>query len=127
MIGYGLFYWQKPIRLVQGDSLQFDILFLFYNFIVAVIITILFFSLFSIVSCNLFRNLWAGIGITFLVWFFFVSKKADEIFGTWNLFSYSFRDIMQPYNMNWLYGKMIMLILSLLLMIAIPIILKKRG
>ena len=123
MAGYGLFYWQNPERWAEeiSEAGMFGI------FIPAVAVTILFFSLFSVTVSNLFRNLWAGIGLSFVFWLFFVSKSINELLGTWSLFAYSFRSLEEPYNFNWLYGKLMTVIFAFILAALMPVILKKRG
>ena len=51
----------------------------------------------------------------------------DNLFGAWNLFSYSFRDIENTADITWLYGKGLCICIGLILLLALPKIVRKRG
>lgn len=121
--GYGIFYWQKPVKLVPEltNGISFGI------FCIAIVGTIVFWSVLSLTICNLWRNMWAGIGSVFILWFGFISKGGDKLLGKWNPFSYSFCDMAEIMQWNWLCGKIICVILAMVLLVLFPKILKKRG
>lgn len=55
------------------------------------------------------------------------STGGDKLFGAWNLFSYSFRDIENTADITWLYGKGLCICIGLILLLALPKIVRKRG
>ena len=74
-----------------------------------------------------FRNMWMGIGSSLLIWVATNSTGGDKLFGAWNLFSYSFRDIENTADITWLYGKGLCICIGLILLLALPKIVRKRG
>ena len=76
---------------------------------------------------QLFRNMWMGIGSSLLIWVATNSTGGDKLFGAWNLFSYSFRDIENTADITWLYGKGLCICIGLILLLALPKIVRKRG
>lgn len=120
-IGYFFFYWQKP-RNFYGTPLL-----LYAMFILAVTVSILFWSVCSMTLVNIFRNLWAGMGVTLCLWFFINSKAGESILGKFSIFSFAFRDISKVGDWGWLWGQGIFLIITILMLLAVPLILKKRG
>lgn len=122
IIGYGLFYWQRPVVLYGDTSSN-----AFWMFMTAIWGTVLFWGVFSMTVCNLFKNVWMGIGSAFLIWMGLFSKGGDDFFGKWNLFSYLFREVEVPNNWSWMCGTMVTLALAVILIILVPFILKKRG
>ena len=52
---------------------------------------------------------------------------ADKFLGAWNVFSYSFRDIENATDITWLYGKGLCICIGLILLLALPKIVRKRG
>ncbi|MDO4169939.1 MAG: hypothetical protein Q4D45_08555 [Lachnospiraceae bacterium] len=129
VIGYGLFYlFQNPnsfdrMGFVGAESEQR--LFLFY--IVAIVITLFFWGLFSLTISCLFRNMWAGIGGCLILWIITYSTFGERFFGKWNLFSYAFRNIENSGDMSWIYGKFICIVLCFTMVTILPKLIKKRG
>ena len=112
VLGYGLFFaFQKPIThpVTESEILQFITCF------GAIVVTML------------FRNMWMGIGSSLLIWVATNSTGGDKLFGAWNLFSYSFRDIENTADITWLYGKGLCICIGLILLLALPKIVRKRG
>ena len=68
-----------------------------------------------------------GIGSSLLIWVATNSTGGDKLFGAWNLFSYSFRDIENATDITWLYGKGLCICIGLILLLALPKIVRKRG
>ena len=124
VLGYGLFFvFQKPIThpVTESEILQF----IAYFF--AIIVTIFFWGILANTLSMLFRNMWMGIGSSLLIWVATNSTGGDKLFGAWNLFSYSFRDIENTADITWLYGKGLCICIGLILLLALPKIVRKRG
>lgn len=124
VIGYGLFFaFQKPIThsATESEIIQF-IIYLF-----AIAITILFWGILVNTFSMFFRNMWMGIGGCLLVWLATNSTGGEKLFGVWNVFSYTFRDIENAKNITWLYGKGLCICIGLILMAALPKIIRKKG
>lgn len=120
--GYGLFWVKHPLNeQVKNESL------LVIQFGVAIAMTIFFWGMLSMTISNLVQNMWGGIGIPFILWLGFNSKGGSEFWGKWNVFSYTFRGIKHLYDWNWIYGKIIPMLFVMMMFLAIPTILKKRG
>lgn len=120
-VGYGLFYWQRPIEGPAGSSLEF-----FVSFLWAIGGTILFWGILSVAVSILVGKQWLGIGVTAVLWFLLFSKAADEFLGKWSVFSYTFRNINTG-DAGWIWGKAISVFLALLLAALLPLLLKKKG
>lgn len=58
---------------------------------------------------------------------FFSSQFGAQIFGKWNVFSYTFRPIEYISDMGWLCGEMLSVALAMLMVALVPVIIKKRG
>lgn len=124
VLGYGLFFvFQKPITYPETESelLQFLAYFL------AIVVTIFFWGILVNTLSMLFRNMWMGIGSCLLIWIATNSTGGDKLFGAWNLFSYAFRDIENTADITWLYGKGLCICIGLILLLALPKIVRKRG
>lgn len=131
--GYGFFWlFQQPLPgiLLEGQGViletQNELVF-FVTYLAAVVITISFWGILSNTLACLFRNVWGGIGTGVLLWAALNSKAGDDLLGKWNVFSYSFRNIDDISDFSWLCGKGICIGASILLMLLLPVILKKRG
>ncbi len=125
--GYGLFFlFQKPLlfSVMQpgaiGEAAQF------FLFLTAAAVTIAFWGTLSNTFACLFRNPWAGIGVSLILWLLTNSGSANRLLGSWNLFSYSFRDINGGRDLSWLCGKAVCTVLCLAMTAALPRLLKKR-
>lgn len=124
VLGYGLFFaFQKPIThpVTESEILQFITCF------GAIVVTIFFWGILANTLSMLFRNMWMGIGSSLLIWVATNSTGGDKLFGAWNLFSYSFRDIENTADITWLYGKGLCICIGLILLLALPKIVRKRG
>lgn len=124
MIGYGLFYWQKPIS-------NLDTMAQFGMFVIAMIGTISFWGVLSETVATLFHHTWGGIGISFLLWIGLYSKAGEKIFGKWSIFSFTFRELERELegsgDWSWMCGKTVSIVAALLMVFIIPVLLKKRG
>ena len=124
VLGYGLFFaFQKPIThpVTESEILQF------IAYFGAIVVTIFFWGILANTLSMLFRNMWMGIGSSLLIWVATNSTGGDKLFGAWNLFSYSFRDIENTADITWLYGKGLCICIGLILLLALPKIVRKRG
>ena len=124
VLGYGLFFaFQKPIThpVTESEILQFITCF------GAIVVTIFFWGILANTLSMLFRNMWMGIGSCLLIWVATNSSGADKFLGAWNVFSYSFRDIENATDITWLYGKGLCICIGLILLLALPKIVRKRG
>lgn len=122
-MGYGLFYWQKPVADLNGAS-QVQ---LFVMFLPVILATVAFWGMLSMTISNLCRNIWAGIGGSLLLWITWNSKGGDSTFGKWNVFSYTFRAMQEKGDWSWICGKLLSVGTAVLLAAAVPQIIKKRG
>lgn len=126
LAGYGLIYLlQNPIPYWQGEWGKEILLFLIY--IPAMAGTIIFWGMLSNVVACIFRNMWAGAGISLVLWIAVNSTYGDRIMGIWNLFSYTFRDIEDIGNLSWILGKILWLFGTILLGVVLKRLIKKRG
>ena len=74
---------------------------------------------------NLIRNHIAGIGSSIILWLVLYSKWGEHYFGNYNVFSYLFRDIAG--DSGWIFGSVVEIVMSLLLIGLVPFIIKRRG
>ena len=124
VLGYGLFFaFQKPVThpVTESEILQF------IAYFGAIVVTIFFWGILANTLSMLFRNMWMGIGSCLLIWVATNSTGGDKLFGAWNLFSYSFRDIENATDITWLHGKVLCICIGLILLLALPKIVRKRG
>lgn len=125
--GYGLFYlFQKPIafRSIQSgaasESAQF------FCFLAAAAVTIAFWGMLSNMLACLFHNMWFGVGGSLILWLLLNSGQAQRLFGSWNVFSYAFRDVGAANDLAWLHGKALCVLICIAAAAALPALLKKR-
>lgn len=64
----------------------------------------LFFGMLSLTISNLFQSIWMGIGGSLLIWIGLNSQACDRIWGKWNVFSFTFRDISKINDWSCLEG-----------------------
>lgn len=128
VIGYGLFFaFQSPSMMdMKSGALEAEIN-MFFHFLLAIMVTISFWGLLSNLFACLFRNMWMAIGGCLILWVITNSSAADRYLGAWNLFSYTFRDIENSNDFNWIYGKIVCLVIEIIIMAILPKVIKKRG
>ena len=127
-VSYGLFFlFQDPITYgIRQDGLESEIC-QFFVYLAAVAVTIGFWGILSnLISC-LFRNMWVGIGGCMVPWLITNSIFGDRIFGAWNLFSYSFRNLEDSSDFSWIYGKVVCICIGIAALAALPEIIRRRG
>lgn len=120
--GYGIFYWQRPVNDPQQSSV---VLYLMYMAAVTAVIS--FWGMISMTLVNLTGKLWTGIGIAVIIWIQLNSKTGDTILGKYNIFSFSFRDTQNISDLSWLAGFAAALLLTAVMFVSVPYIIKKRG
>ena len=127
-IGYGMFYsFQHPLSLYEAGQSTESELQMFFIFLAAMAVTLWFWGILSNLLACLFRNMWVGMGCGIVLWLVTNSTLGDKMLGSWNLFSYTFRDVMDSQDFRWLCGKALCLLLCVLMTLLMPNIIKKRG
>lgn len=124
VIGYGLFFvFQKPLThpTAERELTQFAI------YLFAISITIFFWGFLGNTVSMLLRNMWMGIGGCLLIWLATDSTWGENCLGAWNIFSYTFRNIENPGDITWLYGKGLCICIGLVLFAILPKLIRKRG
>lgn len=126
--GYGFFFlFQHPGIASAGQSRAESELCRFLVYLAAIAVTLGFWGLLSnLVSC-LFRNMWVGMGGCLLLWMITYSSMGDRYLGAWNLFSYTFRNLENNGDFNWICGKMVCVGIGIMAAAALPKIIEKRG
>ncbi len=128
VIGYGMFYiFQNPVPFYGEKSGTGAELGLFWVYLSAIIITLIFWGILSVTLSCLFRNMWAGIGGCLILWIITDSTLGKGFLGKWNLFSYTFRNIEDSKDISWICGKILCMGLGIIMIAALPKIIKKRG
>lgn len=128
VIGYGLFIlFQSPrtadLRQIGAGSEGYQ----FFVYIAAVVVTLGFWGILSnLISC-LFRNMWMGICGCLILWLMTNSSMGDRLFGVWNLFSYTFRDVENSSDFGWICGKIVCLGIGMAAAAVLPVIIAERG
>ena len=113
MLGYGLFFIFQNPDIHPTTKSEFTQFFIYFF---AITVTAFFWGILVNTLSMMFRNMWMGIGSCLLIWV-----------ATWNVFSYSFRDIENATDIIWLYGKGLCICIGLILLLALPKIVRKRG
>lgn len=127
-VGYGIFFvFQHPRYLyIAGQSTNSEFQ-MFLIFISAMVVTLWFWGILSNLLTCLFQNMWVGIGCGIVLWLAINSTFGEKLLGNWNLFSYTFRNVMAPQDFGWLYGKGLCLLLCVAMALMMPKIIRKRG
>lgn len=126
--GYGMFYIiQKPHTLYGVQLGTESELRIFLIYVAAIIVTLNFWGILSNTLSCLFRNMWMGIGCCLILWIVTNSTFGMQVLGKWNVFSYTFRNIEDSGDFRWIYGKIICVLLSIIMVTVLPEIIKKRG
>lgn len=113
-------------RMITHQATESEIL-QFIAYLLAIVVTIFFWGIVANTLAILFRNMWMGIGSCLLIWVATNSTGGDKLFGAWNLFSYTFRDIEHTADITWLYGKALCICTGFILLAMLPKIIRKRG
>ena len=121
-LGFFFFFWQRP-RSLMGEPLIYE----YGLYILAVTCTIFFWSMLAMTISNIFGNQWAGIGIGLILWMVINSTFGMNVLGKFSIFAYGDKNLDNIIDMEWIYGKILGTALALIMLGAIPYILKKRG
>ena len=125
---YGLFFlFQNPNINGMGQSGIENEICQFFVYFAAIAVTLGFWGLLSNLFSCLFRNMWVGIGGCMVPWLITNSIFGDRIFGAWNLFSYSFRNLEDSSDFSWIYGKAVCICIGIAALAALPEIIRRRG
>ena len=100
---------------------------LFGIFLAASAATVIFWSLLSMTIANLLQSIWGGIGGSLVVWGVLFSTAGERLLGRWNVSAYSAAALDQSGNWSWICGKAGALLAAVLMVMAVPRILKRRG
>ncbi|MCM1160696.1 MAG: ABC transporter permease [Roseburia sp.] len=113
MVGYFVFYWQRPGR--NGVTSELD-LWLWFGF--AVIGSIFFFGALSFTVVNLCNNLWAGLGISAICWSLLNSTTGQKLPDVLYVFAYGGKGtrFFDDSNEKWIWGKLSAVVLGCLLL-----------
>lgn len=126
--GYGMYcIIQKPLPLYRIQIVIKDEIKMFLVYLVAIAVTLTFWGILSHTLSCLFRNMWVGIGCCLILWITTNSTVGERMLGKWNVFSYTFRNIEDNGDLNWICGKMVCVLLILMMGAMLPEIIKKRG
>lgn len=101
--GYFVFYWQRPGKLEETSDL---VLWLQFGFAAAG--SIFFFGSLSFTLVNLFHNLWAGLGISVIIWSLLNSTTGQKLPEALYVFAYGAKGAGMMdggSNWNWIWGK----------------------
>lgn len=127
VMSYGLFFlFQNPFSMNETNHMQNEII-QFAVYLVAIVITLIFWGILSNTLAILSHNMWFGMGGCLVLWLITNSTLGERFFGSCNLFSYTFRNIEDNSDFTWMYGKIICIGLGFIMMAILPEILKKRG
>lgn len=122
VLGYFLFFMQSPSTGNWGNEIK-----MYLEYLLAVAISILLWGSLAITVANLFRNIWCGIGIPFIIWLLLNSTFGNDLLGKYNVFSYVFRSYEQG-GAAWISGKAIGIVLAVLMMfMLLPQTMKGRN
>lgn len=128
LLGYGVSFWFHKPSPGYGVSLEPEkeaVLLLLYLFAAGT--AMVFWGMFSFTLSCIFRNMWAGIAGSVILWVSTNSQAGNKYLGKWNLFSYAFSDIMDMGDLGWMCGKLLCVGMSLAMLFLLPEIIKKRG
>lgn len=128
VIGYGLFLIvQNPITPAIGGNFSGNEICSFFIYLAAIAVTLGFWGLLSNLLSCLFRNMWMGIGGCLLLWVVTNYTACVRYLGAWNLFSYTFRNVVNSSDFSWIYGKIVCICIGVISLAALPGIIEKRG
>lgn len=121
IVGYGLFYWQRPRVGENLSSLE-----LFLQYLPGAAASVLFWGTVTVVLSGILHNMMAGIAGSLVLWLTLNSTVGEALLGKWNVFAYTFRNTSNPADFSWLCGTILAVILSAAMIAAIPWVIKIR-
>ncbi len=121
-LGYFLFFIQNPSRGVWEEEVK-----MYFEYLFAVSISIIFFGLTAVVIANWFQNIWCGIGIMLIIWLILNSTFGADFLGKYNIFAYVFRSYENGIGVGWIPGKVIgIIVVSLVAFGILPQTMKRK-
>lgn len=108
-LDYWVFYLQKAVYWNESGKLR-----LYITAVLACSASVLFFGTLSFTMVNIFRNLWIGIGCTFLLWNTLNSTAGQKIPDCINVFAYG-NSLKMAGSADWIFGKLVAVVVSVLL------------
>lgn len=127
-VGYGLFFlFQKPILLSVLPASYGDDLTQFFICLAAIAVTLCFWGILSNTLACIFRSLWFGIGGCLILWLVTNPAFGMRYLGSWNVFSYTFRNPKDSGDLRWLAGKGVCIVFYIAMTAVLPKLLKRRG
>ena len=115
MAGYFVFYWQRPEKSFETSDM---VLWLWFGF--AAIGSIFFFGSLSFTLVNLWNNLWAGLGISVIVWSLLNSTTGQKLPEALYVFAYGAKGtgfLDSSLKGNWIWGKLSAMLLGSILLL----------
>lgn len=122
MAGYQIFYVQKIMETTQDEKHN-----LFFISLSAIAVSIVIFGTLSMTIVNITKNLWAGIGITVIIWLIINSTLGQKLPKYLNVFAFSSRYFDSSVGNLWIGGKITALVLASVLLLLVKPILNKKG
>jgi hypothetical protein len=114
-IGYFTFFIWKPVL----QEFHYEVL-RYFEYMLAVGITIVFWGVLVLVMANVTGNIWKGIGAGLVLWSYLISTFGSRILGRYNVFAYVFAETDSGIA-GWILGKMIgFLIAGILFFFVLP-------
>ena len=114
-IGYFTFFIWKPVL----QEFHYEVL-RYFEYLLAVGITIVFWGVLVLVMANVTGNIWKGIGAGLVLWSYLISTFGSRILGRYNVFAYVFAETDSGIA-GWILGKMIgLLIAGILFFFVLP-------
>lgn len=115
MAGYVVFYWQRP-----GNAQEISEFVLWLQFGFAVLGSIFFFGSLSFTLVNFLHNLWAGLGISVIIWSILNSTTGQKLPEALYVFAYGGKGVEMMdggLNWNWVWGKISAIALGSLMLL----------
>lgn len=110
------FYWMFFLRNL---SIENSILIEFLQALFAIAVSIFFFTVLSVFTTCLFKNQWAGMGISFVIYQFFNSTGAEKLLKPqWNIRAYSL-DSENMTDVQWMTGKYVFFLIACILLLIV--------
>lgn len=109
-------YWVFYMHFITYKS-EANLLWIYLTAIFACSVSILFFGTLSFTFVNVLKNLWGGIGYTFLIWIILNSTIGKRIPSWINVFAYGNSKDFEIYT-DWIVGKLVAVLASIVLIYA---------
>lgn len=117
-------FWVFYVHFIAYRS-EVNLLSIYITAILACSASILFFGALSFTFVNVLKNLWGGIGVTFLIWSTFSSSIGKKIPDYINVFAYGNSKNFE--DTDWIVGKLVAVIVSIVLIYSNKKLLVWKG